>query len=149
MKKILLVTALLLSTLSYTFASDNNGLIKSKSTMNFDKTVNEIKDRINSKKLTIFTIIDHSKNAKNVNLKLAKTKVIIFGNPNIGTLLMQDSASTALDLPQKILVVEENDNVNIYYNSPKFMQKRHGISAQKDKLINKISGLLKYLTTFK
>ncbi|MCY0883856.1 MAG: DUF302 domain-containing protein, partial [Acidianus infernus] len=46
----------------------------------------------------IFAEIDHSKNAEKVGLSLPKDKVIIFGNPRAGTLLMQEKIEVSLDL---------------------------------------------------
>ncbi len=56
--------------------------------------------------LKIVAIIDHRENAKKSDLALRPTRLVIFGNPQLGTPLMQASQTAALDLPQKMLVFE-------------------------------------------
>jgi uncharacterized protein (DUF302 family) len=53
---------------------------------------------------------------------------LIFGNPKAGTPLMLAAPSSAIDLPLKILVWEDGQGkVWISYNSPQYLQKRHGL----------------------
>jgi uncharacterized protein (DUF302 family) len=55
------------------------------------------------------------------------TKLLIFGNPKAGTPLMLASPVTAIDLPLKMLVWEDAaKKVWISYNSPEYLQERHG-----------------------
>ena len=69
--------------------------------------------------LGVFTIIDHKKGADKVKLELSDTKVIVFGNPKLGTKLMQRDPLVALDLPMKVLVYSENNKTKIVYRDPK------------------------------
>ena len=57
--------------------------------------------------MTIFTRIDHAEGAVKVGKKLPPTVVLIFGKPNIGTLLMQSKQTPAIDLPLQLLVWED------------------------------------------
>lgn len=43
--------------------------------------------------------IDHSANAGNARLSLPDTRLVLFGNPKLGTPLMQENQLTGLDLP--------------------------------------------------
>ncbi|WP_289041687.1 DUF302 domain-containing protein [uncultured Zobellia sp.] len=101
------------------------------STRTFDDTYNNIMSVINGNpNLTLVAELDHQTNAANVDLELLPTKVIIFGNPQLGAPLMQNSQTTALDLPQKILVYENAaGEVNIAFNSPELLRSRHGITG--------------------
>ncbi len=59
------------------------------------------------------------------------TKLLIFGNPRAGTPLMLAAPSSAIDLPLKILVWEDVEGkVWISYNSPAYLQERHGIPSE-------------------
>ena len=81
-----------------------------------------------------------------MDLKLRPTEVIIFGNPNVGTLLMQCAQNVAIDLPQKVMVNEdENNKVWLTYNNPNYLMKRHDIKGC-DEVIGKISGVLSKLS---
>ena len=59
------------------------------------------------------------------------TKLLIFGNPKVGTPLMLASPSVALDLPLKILIAEDSaGKVWISYNSPAYLQARHNLPPE-------------------
>lgn len=85
--------------------------------------------------MTIFTRIDHAANAKNAGMTLAPTQVLIFGNSKLGTPLMQESRTTAIDLPQKALAWEDDEGkVWVAYNHPAWLAERHGLNAREDVL---------------
>ena len=109
-------------------------------------SVNDTADRFEeiakNKGLTVFTRIDHQSNAAGVDLELRPTQVIIFGNPKVGTPLMQCRQSVAIDLPQKVLIHEDAEGgVWLSYNKPAYLKERHDISAC-DEVVAKISGVL-------
>lgn len=86
-----------------------------------NETISKIEKIVESKAksgLGVFTIIDHKKGADKVKLKLTDTKVILFGNPKIGTKLMQQDPLTAIDLPLKVLVYSKNNVTQIAYRDP-------------------------------
>jgi uncharacterized protein (DUF302 family) len=67
------------------------------------------------------------------------TKLLIFGSPKGGTPLMVAAPSVAIDLPLKALVSEdEQGKVWISYNSPEYLQQRHGIPNE---LLKNIAGV--------
>ncbi len=120
-------------------------------TINSNHSVKQTADRFEAiakdKGLTIFTRIDHQKNAKNANLSLRPTEVIIFGSPKAGTPLMNCAPSVAIDLPQKILINEDaTGSVQLTYNDPNYLKMRHNIKGC-DNVIDNISMLLNNLAT--
>ena len=85
--------------------------------------------------LRIIAELDHQANAASVDLELRPTRIIIFGNPNLGTPLMQNAQTTALDLPQKMLVWTDAEGVgHVSYNDPAFLVERHGITENEEVL---------------
>ncbi len=71
------------------------------------------------------------------------TELLIFGNPKVGTPLMQCSQSAAIDLPQKALVYEDQEGqVWLTYNDPHYLANRHKITGC-DEVIKKIENALK------
>lgn len=79
--------------------------------------------------MTIFAQIDHQENARKVGISMRPTVLVIFGNPKIGTPLMRDYPSIAIDLPLKALVWEDADGqVWLGANDPKYLQRRHGMA---------------------
>jgi uncharacterized protein (DUF302 family) len=92
--------------------------------------------------MTVFIRIDHAAGAQKVNKQLRPTELIIFGNPKVGTPLMQCSQSTAIDLPQKALIWEDgNGEVWFSYNDPAYLVERHGLTDC-DPVIKKVSAAL-------
>jgi uncharacterized protein (DUF302 family) len=63
-------------------------------------------------------------------MKMPPTKLLIFGSPKAGTPLMLAAPSIALDLPLKILIWEDaHGKVWVTYNSPVYLQERHGLPS--------------------
>jgi uncharacterized protein (DUF302 family) len=82
-----------------------------------------------------------------VGKKLRPTQVLIFGNPKLGTPLMQSARSIGIDLPMKVLAWQDKKgDVWVAYNDPAYLAKRHGIK-NRDKLFKKMSGVLNKLTS--
>ncbi|WP_256384654.1 DUF302 domain-containing protein [Photobacterium toruni] len=110
-----------------------------------NKTINKLESILMKNNMTIFNSIDHAAGAKKVDIMMQPTEVIIFGNPNVGSLLMADNPTIAIDLPQKILVTQNRNNKEesiIYFNDPFYIAKRHNISDKKDVLVHLRSILL-------
>lgn len=143
--KHLIVTALLITLLSI-HAEAADGLINVQSTFTVTETADRMENVLKEKGMTVFNRIKHSENAQKVGLKLNDTELIIFGNPKVGTPLMKCQQSVAIDLPQKALIWEDdNDAVWISYNNPKYLEKRHNISGCEE-VISKIEKALVNIT---
>jgi len=122
-------------------------LITKESTLDFENTYTTIKERIvNNPNLTLLFELDHSANASKKDLSLRPTRLLVFGNPNLGTPLMEVAPTLAIDLPQKIMIYEDKGKVYINYNNPEYLKERHTIQG-KDELLSKISNALNKITT--
>ena len=109
----------------------NNGLIQVASRFSVEETVQRLQGAFAEKGLQVFAVIDHSGEAEKVGMKMAPTKVLIFGSPKAGTPLMLAAPSLAIDLPLKALVAGDAQNkVTVTYNDPEYLRKRHGFPAQ-------------------
>jgi uncharacterized protein (DUF302 family) len=114
-----------------------DGIITKSANCAVEEAVNKIKSLLVIRGITLFAVIDHSGEAEAVGMKMPDTKLLIFGNPKGGTPLMLAAPSVAMDLPLKLLVAEEADGkCSISYNSPQYLQKRHGLSTD---LLNNIA----------
>ncbi len=111
--------------------SQANGIVDKLSHQSVEETVERLKRVLQSKGVTLFAIVDHSGEAEKVGMKMRPTKLLIFGSPKAGTPLMQAAPSVAIDLPLKILVWEDGQGkVWVSYNSPAYLQQRHGIPPE-------------------
>ena len=118
-----------------------DGLIKVKSEYDFNTTLSRALSAIKNRGITIFSIIDHRKNAEQAGMNMESSTLIIFGNPQSGTKLMQDKPSIAIDLPLKLLISEEDGKTIIRYYNLLHLAKTHSLEKNLD-TINKVSGLL-------
>ena len=122
--------------------SANDNLFSVKSNHSVEQTADRFEAIVKEKGLTFFTRIDHAKNASNVDLELRPTQLILFGNPNVGTKLMQCAPTTAIDLPQKALFWEDDEGtVWMSYTKPMAMKAEHSVEGC-DPIFEKITGLL-------
>lgn len=111
--------------------SQASGIIDNLSHHTVDETVERLKGILQGKGVALFAIVDHSAEAEKVGLKMRPTKLLIFGSPKAGTPLMQAAPSLAIDLPLKILVWEDGQGkVWVSYNSPTYLQRRHGVPPE-------------------
>jgi uncharacterized protein (DUF302 family) len=118
-------------------ASDS-GLVHLRSRHTVAETVRRIEGALHARNLTIFARVDHSGEAERVGLKMRPTQLILFGSPKAGTPVMVAAPTTAIDLPLKALVWEDAEGkVWLSYNSPGYLQQRHGIPEE---LVKNIAG---------
>ena len=133
------ITAFLLLT---SLANADNGLISVKSSHEVKSTADRLENALKQKGMTVFARINHAAGAQKVGKKLRPTELIVFGNPKVGTPLMQCRQSTAIDLPQKALIWEDGDGqVWLSYNDPNYLVERHGITGC-DEVVKKIETAL-------
>ena len=112
-------------------SSGASGIINTPSNQSVDETVEKLEGILQAKGITLFALVDHSGEAAKVGMTMRPTKLLIFGNPKAGTPLMVASPSSAIDLPLKLLVWEDGQSkVWISYNSPQYLQKRHGLPQE-------------------
>ncbi len=111
-------------------ASAENGLVQVKSPYDVKTTADRLVNALKDKGMTVFDRIDHTENAQKVDKTLPPTIVVIFGNPMVGTPLMQCSRTMAIDLPQKALIWEDEEGqVRLAYNDPAYLAERHNITG--------------------
>jgi uncharacterized protein (DUF302 family) len=108
--------------------NEQSGIVTILSSHSVDETVERLKGLLQSKGITLFSLIDHSGEAEKVGMKMPPTKLLIFGSPKGGTPLMLAAPSIAIDLPLKILVWEDTEGkVWLSFNSPDYLARRHGL----------------------
>jgi uncharacterized protein (DUF302 family) len=121
------------------------GLVGTERDLDFGSTTAAVRNTIESNEnLTLMAEVDHGANAENVELPLGPTTLFIFGNPNVGTPLLQESDTAGIDFPQKMLVTERDGQVMVYYNDPEYLADRHSIRGE-DFRLGKVADLLSSL----
>lgn len=122
------------------------GLIVKKSAFGATKTLDRLGLALKRAGLTIFARVKHQAGAKKVGLALKPTELLVFGNPKMGTPLMQANPAMGLDLPLRAVAWEDKDGATyLAYTDPAALKVRYGITG-KDALFAKMTGALKKFT---
>jgi len=123
-----------------------DGVVVKKSNHSVSETIDRLEAILTGKGLTVFARIDHAAGAGKAGLDLSPTVLLIFGNPKLGTPLMQAAPTVAIDLPQKALAYKDAaGDVYLLYNDPAYLAARHGIVGR-DAVLTKIAGALHKFT---
>ena len=126
-------------------SAEQAGLITTSSVHSVAESVEILKAAIGEMGLNIVAEVDHAQAAGRNDLKLRPTYVLLFGNPEVGTKLMQSDQRAGLDLPLRMLVWEnEEGKVMVSYHDPIELQETYQLSGQKETL-EKMQEVLKKL----
>ena len=140
MKNAVLALVILIS--STIAAAAGDGIVRVKSPHSVQETVDRLEAILGEKGMKVFARINHSQGAENAGLSLKPTQQVIFGNPKVGTPLMNCQREIAVDLPQKMLIWEDDSGqVWLAYNDPQYVKTRHGVEGC-DEVFKKIAGAL-------
>ena len=132
--------------LSVSAANAADFLVKKQSPHSVSETLDRLTKIMQGKGITIFARVDHQAGARSVDLQLKPSQLLIFGNPRMGTPLMQADAEIGIALPLKALAWEDKDGkVWIAYTKPDVLKSRYNISG-KDKVFQQMTGALDNLT---
>lgn len=82
-----------------------DGLIEVKSAFPAKETMNRFEETAKQRGLNIFARIDHAGGASKIGKTLRPTELLIFGNPQGGTPLMECTQTAGIDLPLKVLAL--------------------------------------------
>lgn len=121
------------------------GLITTSSAHSVDETVGLLKTTIGEMGLNVIAEVDHAQAASRNDLELRPTYVLLFGNPQVGTKLMQADQRAGLDLPLRILVWKnEEGEVFVSYHDPVYLSRTFQLE-EKEEVLQKMQGVLKKL----
>jgi uncharacterized protein (DUF302 family) len=126
-------------------ANEASNWITKASPFDANATMNKLKTTAEAMGFTLVAHIDHSAAAAKHDLNLAPTQVLIFGNPEVGTLLMQEDPRVGLDLPLKVVVWESEGKTFIGYRDPAHLLTDYKIENQRA-IIEKMQGALQKIT---
>lgn len=89
-------------------------------------TLDRFETATKARGLNVFARIDHAAGAQKIGKPLRPTEVLIFGNPQGGTPLMECAQSAGIDLPLKALAWQDAQGaVWLGYNEPRYLMHRH------------------------
>ena len=101
------------------------GVIRKASPYPPKQTIDRFEQIVKQKGMTIFARIDHKANANKAGMDMNDAELLIFGNPTVGTRIMNHDPAAGLDLPLRVLAYTDNDGNNwLIYHDPATL-KRH------------------------
>jgi uncharacterized protein (DUF302 family) len=91
--------------------------------------------------IAVFTQVDHGAGARAAGLELADEQLIIFGDPRVGTLLMQQDPTIGYELPLRLLVWDADGQTTIGYRQPTDLGGDYEVADQAA-ILERMNGLL-------
>ena len=114
-------------------AGKRDGVVTLKSRYSVNETVKRIKADVAGKGIMLFDDIDQARLGNAAGNKVRPSRLILFGNPALGTTFITANPSSGLDWPVRVLVYQAKDgSVNVAYNDFDWIARRHGISNRKN-----------------
>lgn len=128
-------------------AQAEGGLLTKKSSHSVTVTLDRLEAAARDKGIAIVARVDHASAAAKAGMDLRPTQVLIFGNPKLGTPLMQSNPQIGLDLPLKALAWQDAAGVVwLGYTAPADLVARYQIGDRAE-VVQKMTGVLDALTT--
>jgi uncharacterized protein (DUF302 family) len=95
--------------------------------------------------ITVFARIDHAAGARQAGLELADEELVIFGDPRVGTLLMQRDAAIGYELPLRVLIWDAKGQTTIGYRRPTTLRDDFAVPDRLETL-RRMENLLEQIT---
>ena len=123
------------------------GLTTIKSNFGPKDTMSRLEAEVKARGMTVFAHIPHDRGAATVGVPLRPNDLLIFGNPKVGTPLMQLAPTIGIDLPLRVLVWEDADGRTwLSYNDPAWLARRHGLDPNAEATVKTLAGVLAAVT---
>jgi uncharacterized protein (DUF302 family) len=114
-------------------ASAAEDLMTKPSKYSVKETLDRLTAALKDKGIAPVARVDHAAAAKAAGLELKPTEVLLFGNPKLGTPLMQANRHIAIDLPMRVLAWEDDGGkVFIAYTRPEALKARYKIEGREE-----------------
>jgi uncharacterized protein (DUF302 family) len=107
-----------------------HAMIVVRSGAGYAETTRSLVAAIERRGLTVFARIDHAAGAREAGLELADEEVVLFGSPRSGTPLMQDDPRIGIELPLRMLVWRDREQVLLGHDDPRELARSYDVPAR-------------------
>ena len=117
-------------------------MISKPSPYGVSQTTERLVEILKRKGVTLFAQINHSDEAHKMHMELQEEKVLIFGDPKVGTFLMQENPAIGIELPLKVLIWQSDEGKTLVaFQDPVLLGNRYGIIKNREILQKMKNGL--------
>lgn len=131
---IVTATALLALSLVSTPAVAQDEWVVRTTSQGVEATVRKLEEAIERSGSQVLATFDHAAAAADIGQQLEPTVVVVFARPKASSPLIAANRRLAIDMPQKILVWEEEGDTHIGYVAPASLIARHGLQSGRPEL---------------
>jgi len=143
-KTLLKASLILAASLTTSLATAADNWIIKDSNNSVSVTADKLIQAIEGAGATVFARIDHAAGAEKVGLEMEAATLVIFGNPKLGTPIMNANPRAGIDLPIRVLIWSQDSKVQLGALSPESFQERHSLEGV-DGPLKKMGGALNKL----
>lgn len=123
-----------------------DALVVQESKFSVAETLDRLAKTLGERGIKVVARVDHAAGAKAAGLSLPPTELLIFGDPKLGTPLMQANPMIGADLPMKVLAWQDGaGKVHVGYTAPAALKARYGVTG-KDAVFEAMTKALAGLT---
>lgn len=120
-------------------------LVVRESKLGVKETIDALVKAVEAKGIRVVARIDHAAGAKAAGMELPPTEVLLFGNPKLGTPLIQSNPEIAIDLPMRALAWQATDGkVYFGYTAPEKLKARYSIKDRDEAFKTMAAALLDF-----
>ena len=129
------------------FAQSPSGWLEQTSRLDWNQTIGNVRRSIQRRELKIFSEIDHQIGAIEKGNALRPTYLFIFGNPKVGSVVMECDQKMGIELPLKILVwQEEDEKIKIGCYDPLLWADKHDLESCRP-VLEKMKSILQAISS--
>jgi beta-galactosidase len=107
-------------------------------------TMDHLVAALNHRGIAVFARVDHGGGARSAQLELADEELLIFGDPRVGTFLMQSDPEIGFELPLRVLIWDAGGQTRIGYRRPTEVAENYAVADQTE-LLDRMNALLEEL----
>ena len=121
------------------------GALRVTSRRDVHDVIAHVRGSLQQRGLKLFAEIDHAAEAQSAGLQLPPAVVLIFGNPKVGTALMQADCAVSLELPLKVAVFRDPASgcTVLSYHAPSALAHQYSaLGEQVQPMLEKMDAML-------
>lgn len=139
------LTAILMLALAPLAAAAGDDLVRVESPHSVAETADRLAAAVEEAGATVFGRIPHSAAAADVGFEIPDSVLVIFGNPKMGSPVIEAAPTAGLDLPVRVVIFDDGGQTVLVYRDPQALAAAHGVPGDHE-AIAKMTGALEKLT---